>query len=379
MKKAKARTVAKAPIGKAKAPAAEAKAPAAKAKAVRKRAAGAAPRRKAKSAEPGLAATLKVLRGIAEPTRLRLLALGARGELTVGEIAAILGQSQPRVSRHLKRLAEAGLFERIPEGTAAFYRLAQAGPAGDLAERLAMLVPASDLIIREDSRRASAIERTRSRAARAYFRRNAPRWDEIRSLHVDERIVEAALLATVPAPGVVDMLDIGTGTGRMLRLFAGRTKRAVGIDLSREMLALARANLVKDGLRHCSVRQADMYRLPWAEPAFDLITLHQVLHYAEKPAQVIAQAARVLRPGGRLLVVDFAQHEHGELAARDAHRHLGFAEGEIRDTGRQQGLRPVAVRRLWGGPLTVLIWNFIRIEGASRRAAGGTVRRRAEG
>ncbi|MFO1189161.1 MAG: metalloregulator ArsR/SmtB family transcription factor [Alphaproteobacteria bacterium] len=317
---------------------------------------------------PGLAETLAVLKGVAEPTRLRLLALGARGELTVGEIAEILGQSQPRVSRHLKKLADAGLFERIPEGNAAFYRLALAGPAGELAERLAMLVPATDPVIRDDSRRATSVERARSRAAQAFFRRNAPRWDEIRSLHVDEKIVEAALLAAIPAPGVDEMLDIGTGTGRMLQLFAARAKRAVGIDVSREMLALARANLLAAELRHCTVRQADMYRLPWSSPSFDLVTMHQVLHYAEQPMAAIAQAARVLRPGGHLLIVDFARHEQGDLAARDAHRHLGFAETDILDAGRHQGLRPVAVRRLWGGPLTVLIWHFARAEGSARGA-----------
>jgi ArsR family transcriptional regulator len=334
--------------------------------------------RRAASAAPGLAAVLAVLRGVAEPTRFRLLALGARGELTVGEIADILGQSQPRVSRHLKRLADAGLFERIPEGTSAFYRLAGTGPAAALALRLAALVPETDSIIRDDSRRAQSIERARSRVAQAFFRRNAPRWDEIRSLHVDERIVEAALLAAVPAPGVEDMLDIGTGTGRMLQLFAGRAKRAVGIDVSREMLALARANLLAADLRHCSVRQADMYRLPWAEPCFDLITMHQVLHYADQPGAAIAQAARVLRPGGRLLIVDFARHERTDLATRDAHRHLGFAEDAIVDAGRHLGLRPVGVRRLWGGPLTVLIWNFARAEAPARKArrSAATTRRK---
>jgi len=320
------------------------------------------------AARLGLAETLAVLKGVAEPTRLRLLALGTRGELTVGEIAAILGQSQPRVSRHLKKLADAGLFERIPEGNAAFYRLALAGPAGALAERLAMLVPATDPVIRDDSRRATSVERARSRAAQVFFRRNAPRWDEIRSLHVDDRIVEAALLAAVPAPGVEAMLDIGTGTGRMLQLFAARVKRAVGIDISREMLALARANLVAADLRHCTVRQADMYRLPWSSPSFDLVAMHQVLHYAEQPVAAIAQAARVLRPGGRLLIVDFARHARSDLAARDAHRHLGFAEADIRDAARQQGLRPVGVRRLWGGPLTVLVWHFARAEGSARGA-----------
>ena len=316
----------------------------------------------------GLGDTLAVLKGVAEPTRLRLLALGARGELTVGEIADILGQSQPRVSRHLKRLADAGLFERIPEGTAAFYRLAQAGAAHDLALRLSSLVPATDPVIREDGRRAASVERARSRAAQVFFRRNATRWDEIRSLHVDERITEAALLAAVPAPGVDDLLDIGTGTGRMLQLFAPRAKRLIGIDLSREMLSLARANLLAADLRHCSVRQADMYRLPWSVPSFDLVTMHQVLHYAEQPAAAIAQAARVLRPGGRLLIVDFARHDRAELATRDAHRHLGFAETDIVDVGRHHGLKPVAVRRLWGGPLTVLVWNFMRVDGPARRA-----------
>ena len=299
---------------------------------------------------------LTILRASAEPTRLRLLALLAEAELTVSELTQVLGQSQPRISRHLKLMGEAGLLERHQEGSWAFFRLVGEGAAAGLARGLVAALPAEDPILHRDRTRLAEIRRTRAEAASAYFRASAPEWHRIRSLHVDEGEVESALLQALELDGHGNLLDIGTGTGRMLELFGPKVERGLGVDASREMLALARANLDKAGLRHCSVRHADMYTLPLADRSFDHVLIHQVLHYAERPDQAAAEAARVLAPGGRLAIVDFAPHELEDLRRDHAHRRLGFSDAEIQAWLRAAGLAPEAPIHLPGRPLTVGIW-----------------------
>jgi ArsR family transcriptional regulator len=298
-------------------------------------------------------ALLAGLRAAAEPTRLRLLVLCAEGELTVGELTDILGQSQPRVSRHLKLLCDAGLLDRFREGSRVFYRLAEAGA---LARRLLELVPAADPVLALDRERLAQIKRQRADQAAQYFRANAAQWDRIRSLYVDEQEVEAALLKLFPAAGLRHLLDIGTGTGRMLELLGPRVERALGLDLSREMLAVARVNLERARLRNCSIRQGDMYQLPLPRASFDAVVIHQVLHYAEHPDQAVAEAARVLRPGGRLVIVDFAPHELEFLRSEHAHRRLGFTDAEVSQWCRAAGLEAEPARLLPGDPLTVVLW-----------------------
>ncbi|MFQ5954857.1 MAG: ArsR/SmtB family transcription factor [Kiloniellales bacterium] len=303
---------------------------------------------------------LAALRAVAEPTRMRILMLCARAELTVSELTQILGQSQPRVSRHLRLLCDAGLLERFREGTWAFFRLAERGRCGELVRTLIDLVPTNERAVARDLERLEEVRRTRAEAAAAYFRANAAQWDKIRSLHVDDREVERALLAMVPKTGIRDLLDVGTGTGRMLRLLGKRAEHAVGIDLSREMLAIARANLDRAGLRNCLVRQADMYQLPFADQSFDAAVIHQVLHYAEQPAAVLAEVARVLRAGGRLYVIDFGPHHQEVLRKEHAHRRLGFADEEVAQWCRSVGLSAESVLHLPGDPLTVSIWPAVR-------------------
>jgi ArsR family transcriptional regulator len=310
------------------------------------------------------------LRAAAEPTRLRLLALCAQGELTVSELTDILGQSQPRVSRHLKLLCDAGLLDRFREGNWVFYRLAE---HGDLARLLVGLVPERDPTLALDRERLQAIKRQRAAQAAEYFRANAAHWDRIRSLHVDDTEVEAALLRLLPDDGIDDLLDIGTGTGRMLEVFGTRVRRAVGVDLSREMLAVARANLERAHLRHCSIRQGDMYQLPLAGASFDAVLIHQVLHYADRPAAAVAEAARVLRPGGLLVIIDFAPHALEYLRTEHAHRRLGFADAEMLGWCRAAGLEPEPVRHLPGEPLTVSLWPARRRRDAAALRAGESV------
>jgi ArsR family transcriptional regulator len=300
------------------------------------------------------------LRAAAEPTRLRLLALCARAELTVSELTAILGQSQPRVSRHLKLLCEAGLLDRLREGSWVFYRLSRRATASALARLLAGLVPDDDPTVALDRERLDQIKRARAESASAYFRANAAQWGKIRSLYVDESEVERALLDLMPLGEARELLDIGTGTGRMLEILAPRAEHAVGVDTSREMLTIARVNLERAGLRNCSIRQGDMYQLPLQGASFDTVVIHQVLHYADRPAEAIQEAARVLRPGGRLVVVDFAPHELEFLRVDHAHRRLGFADAEMLDWCRGAGLEPGRARHLPGSPLTVVIWQAHR-------------------
>jgi ArsR family transcriptional regulator len=303
---------------------------------------------------------LSGLRAAAEPTRLRLLALCAEGETTASDLVRILGQSQPRVSRHLKLLCEAGLLDRFREGNWAFYRLAdETTPGGRLAGRLVALIPDNDAQAMLDRRRLAEIKEARAAAAEAYFRANAAHWDSIRSLHVDEVEVERALRDALP-PRIGTLVDIGTGTGRMLELFADRIERGVGIDRSRDMLAVARAKLDAAGLHHCQVRQGDMYCLPLPDGSADAVVVHQVLHYADRPAAAVAEAARVLRPGGALVIADFAPHRLEALRDEHAHRRLGIAEEEVGDWCRAAGLKPGVARHLPGEPLTVTIWRVER-------------------
>ncbi len=313
------------------------------------------------------------LRAAAEPTRLRLLHLLAQGELTVTEITQILGQSQPRVSRHLKLMCEAGLLDRFPEGAWVFYRLAAKGRGGAVARRLLELLPeAGDQTLTLDQQRLSAIRAVRADRAQAYFRDNASRWNEIRSLQVDEAEVEKALLAVFAGRRIHDLVDMGTGTGRVLEVLGPHVERAIGIDLSREMLSVARTNLERLSLSNCMVRQGDIAQLPLPAATADAVTIHQVLHYATDPAALVAEAARVLEPGGRLAIVDFAPH--GEEALRDqhAHRRLGFEDAEVEGWLRAAGLEPGPVSRLPGKPLTVVVWTahkphpHIKSTGATR-------------
>ncbi len=303
---------------------------------------------------------LAALRAVAEPTRLRLLVLCARGELTVSELAQILGQSQPRVSRHLKLLCAAGLLDRFREGSWVFYRLSSGSAAGALSRHLVAACGEADETITLDLQRLAAIKRQRAEHAAAYFSENAARWHKIRSLYIDEREVEAALTEIIAAAAPQNLLDIGTGTGRMLEILGPRVTRALGIDQSREMLAVARVNLEQAGLANSLVRLADMYQLPLADASFDAIVIHQVLHYADRPAAAIAEAARVLIPGGTLVVVDFAPHALEFLRDEHAHRRLGFADADVEDWCRAAGLEPQPPRRLPGDPLTVVIWTAHR-------------------
>lgn len=304
---------------------------------------------------------LTALRAAAEPTRLRILAVLTENELTVSELTQVLAQSQPRVSRHLKVMCEAGLLERFREGARAFYRVADTGPSADVARSLLPLIPGDDAAHREDMQRVAAVRRSRERAAARYFQKMAPNWDRVRSLYLPESAVEEAMLEAVGGRPVDQLLDLGTGTGRILEVFASRVRRGVGFDLSHEMLDVARARLDRAGIRNCSVRHGDLYELPVVDESVDLVTIHQVLHYLEYPRRAIEEAARTLRPGGRLLIVDFAPHDLEFLRTEHAHRRLGLSADSVNDWCREAGLEVAPVVHLAGDPgagqtLTVSLW-----------------------
>jgi ubiquinone/menaquinone biosynthesis C-methylase UbiE/DNA-binding transcriptional ArsR family regulator len=311
------------------------------------------------SAQLSFAALTATLKAAGEATRLRLLMLIAEAELTVSDLTAILRQSQPRLSRHLRLLAEAGLVERYREGSWAFFRLGERGSVADIARTVIARLDPDDPIIARDRERLAAVRAARAAAAQNYFRRHAAEWDRIRKLHVTDAAVEAAIRAALGDQPIRALLDLGTGTGRMLELFANNIERGLGLDLSLDMLALARARLDRAGFKHCSVRQGDIYDLALPRDSFDVVIVHQVLHFLDDSARAIREAARVLRPGGRLLVVDFAPHDLEFLREEHAHRRLGFAAETVRQWLEAAGLDFVRQQTLPPGPegkIAVSLW-----------------------
>jgi len=318
-----------------------------------------------------------MLRAAGDPTRLRLLLLLREAELTVSELIEIVGQSQPRVSRHLKLLGEAGLLERFKEGSWVFYRAAGRGMGASLGRTLAELsggYPA-------DLARLQHVRAQRAARAAAYFKANAAEWARIRSHHAPEKDVEAAILTRLP-PKIGSLLDIGTGTGRMLELLAPRAERAIGIDVSPEMLAIARDKLLSQKLTQAQVRLGDLYRLPFSdagtrdnEAGFDAVLFHQVLHYLDDPGAAVTEAARVMRAGGHLLIADFAPHELEFLREEYAHRRLGFSDKEVEGWLAAAGLTLAATDTIappegaGGGKLTVKVWLATRNAKNAKEAA----------
>jgi len=301
---------------------------------------------------------LASLRAAAEPTRLRLLALAARGAFCVMEFTEILGQSQPRLSRHLKLLCDCGLLDRVREGANVWFAL-PTGDDGALPRELVARLPADDPVLESDRRQAARVLAERARIASESFRRKGADWDEMRALELPAHAVEQALLTLIPPGSPGRLLDIGTGTGRVLELLAPRVRQALGVDASKAMLALARARLSAPGFAHCAVRLADMYRLPLADRAFDTVVLQMVLHHAEDPQNAIHEAARVLNPGGTLLVIDLAEHDRTDMTDKLAHRWPGFSDDAINrmfTAAEVEWRDPVTVP----GPLPIRIWPAIR-------------------
>ena len=308
-----------------------------------------------------------MLRAAGDSTRLRLLLLLQQAELTVSEIVEIIGQSQPRISQHLKLLGDAGLLERFKEGSWVFYRAQSRGMGARLAEFLGELLNGADsepdlADHRADLARLARVRMTRAEHAAAYFKANAAGWGRIRALHAPEKDVERAIVRNLADRSMENLLDAGTGTGRMLELLATHASRAVGLDISPDMLAIARDRVTGADLMHCQVRLGDIYRPPFdADAQFDAVIFHQVLHYLDDPQAAIEAAARIMSSSGRLLVADFAPHQLEFLRTDYAHRRLGFTDDEVQGWFRTAGLKAtaceaIAPMRNAHGKLTVKIW-----------------------
>lgn len=311
---------------------------------------------------------MRMLRAAAEPSRLRLLALCTLGEFTVSELVQILNHSQPRISRHLKILCDAGFLERLSEGNWAYYRQATEPEARAAANQLLSLVPnedgGGDDIFARDLERLAEVKSARSLRADQYFQQVAGEWDHIRALftgdQTGENAVEQAIKAAIAGGPAGRLIDIGTGTGRMLEVLGPDMEQATGIDRSHEMLTIARAKLDRAGLANCGVRHADMYVLPFKGGVFDAAVIHQVLHYADDPGAVLAEAARVIKPGGRVVVADFARHDRQELRDIYQHQRLGFDQAGMTGWLVAAGLAEEPPVRLAGGALTVVVWSAIK-------------------
>ncbi|MBA4748020.1 MAG: metalloregulator ArsR/SmtB family transcription factor [Sphingopyxis sp.] len=304
-----------------------------------------------------MASQLQLFHGLADPTRLRIIALLRAMELAIGELAAVLDQSQPRVSRHVRILVDAGLVVRQREGGWVFLRLA----SGDAVVALLALIDnwptnaAEKALMARDRTGLDAVREERAAAARRYFADHAAEWDAIRARHVAEAEVEAVLLRLVEDRPLGHLLDVGTGTGRMAEILFPFAREVTALDRSPEMLRIARAKLADRGIA-VDLVQGDFAALPLAPRSVDTIVMHQVLHFAHEPARAIAEAARVLRPTGRLLIVDFAPHDQEDLRSCAAHARLGFADGQMRAWLEQSGLELETVQSLAGDPLTITIW-----------------------
>ncbi len=301
-------------------------------------------------------ALLDVLRAIGEETRLRIVALLQHGELTVTDLTDILGQSQPRISRHLRLLADAGVVDKHREGTWAFFDLAPNGPIGDLIADVLALTDKHDTVLAADLDRLTIVRRRRTASAQEYFAGIAPRWDEERSLHATDATVEQAILEAIGSTAYKSVLDVGTGTGRILQLLGHDAERAVGLDSSHSMLSVARANLERAEMRGIDLRQGDVYSPPFDRNSFDLIVIHQVLHFLDDPARAVREAARLLTPGGRLLIVDFAPHSLEFLRNDHAHLRLGFRTDTVEGWLEQSGLDVPTTSSIAGERLTVSLW-----------------------
>jgi ArsR family transcriptional regulator len=313
-----------------------------------------------------------VLRAAGEPTRLRILALLAREELAVLELCRVLDQSQPRVSRHLKLLAEAGLVERFPDGAWVFYRLTAGGQAAELVTETLSRIDPDDAVVARDAEQLCRVRAERASEAAEYFARNAARWDEIRSLYVDEADVEQAILAAAGEGPFRRMVDLGTGAGRMLTLLAPRAEQALGLDLSQQMLNIARNHVAEAGLVRCELRHGDIFGTRLPDGSADLVVVHQVLHYLADPAAAVREAARIVSEPGKLIIVDFAPHGLEFLREQHQHRRLGFSDAEMQRWLAEAGFPFVGAIDLpphHKEGLTVKIWTAERGRQPQRSAA----------
>jgi len=250
-------------------------------------------------------------------------------------LVQILSQSQPRISRHLKLMAEAGLIERFPDGAWVFYRLALHGQLSPLIDTV---LDGVGQMSDEDRFALDQVRQERRKTADDYFESVASQWENIRSLYVSEAEVEAQILKLAGNEVRGCLVDLGTGTGRMLRLLSNTAKALIGLDLSQPMLNVARARAFADGLNHAEFRHGDIYDTRLPNQSADMVIAHQVMHFLTDPARAMSEAARILSPGGQLLIIDFAPHRLEIMRDQYRHRRLGLSDEDMRHWARAANL-----------------------------------------
>ncbi len=304
-----------------------------------------------------MAELIDIFRALADPTRLRMVSLLREMDLAIGELAVVLDQSQPRVSRHVRILAEAGVVERHREGSWVFLRVPRSGAVAELMSAIHHwpYTPPEAAQIAQDAARLTAVRADREVAADRYFAEHADEWDAIRSRYVAESEVESAILTLMQGRRIGHLLDIGTGTGRMAEIFGQAADHITALDRSPEMLRIARTKLTAQNLP-IDLVQGDFLALPLGDSAVDMVVMHQVLHFAHEPERVIAEVGRVLRAAGHVLIVDFAPHNDEELRSVAAHARLGFSDTQMENWFDAAGLQLEQVETLDGGTLSVKLW-----------------------
>ena len=313
-------------------------------------------------------AVIAALRAAGEETRLRILALLAGGELTVSDLTTVLGQSQPRISRHLKLLDDAGLIRRHREGAWVFCALEKRGAISAIQGLIAS-IDGADRVLAADQLRLQDLRKEQAQAASRYFAKVAEDWDSIRALHVPEAKVEEVLVAALPEK-IGHAIDLGTGTGRIVSLLAARAEEVTGLDVSHDMLNVARANIARAGLKNVQLRHMDINAPAMEAEVADVVVVHQVLHYLTEPERALRQAARLVRPGGQLLVVDFAPHAHEFLRADHQHQRLGFDRAQLDEWMKMAGLTPDSYSELppeTKDGLTVSFWRASKTKNTAKQ------------
>lgn len=309
---------------------------------------------------------LTALRAAAEITRLRILSVLRDSELTVSELVQILDQSQPRVSRHLKLLCESGLLQRYQEGARVYHRIADSGENSRIARGILDMIDNNENAFHEIQLRLKNIKQKNAALAADYFDKNAGDWDSIRNLAIPDTYIERKLIECLNISKPELFLDLGTGTGRMLEIFSPHIVKGIGIDLSWEMLQVARSNLDSTGVKNCTVRQSDINELKISDNSVDVISIHQVLHYLERPDQVISESSRVLKSGGQLIIVDFLPHDLEFLRENHAHRRLGISHNAIQLWAEKCDLKLTSMDQLGANKpnqknqLTVGLWTLTK-------------------
>ena len=288
-----------------------------------------------------MSSTLKSLRALSDPTRLRIIALLEKDELSVNELQEITRMGQSRISTHLGLLLDSGLVESRREGKRTFYKLAPT-PNGTTGEFIQLAIRGAKELPEQggDQVNLKRILNRRREQAQVYFNQIAGRFDRVYGPGRSWQAFGQLLLRVLP-PLVV--ADLGSGEGLLSELLARRCKKVIAVDNSEKIVAFGAAKAKKNGLRNLEFRLGDLQNPPVEPDSVDLVVLSQALHHAEKPSEAIAAARRILKPGGQLMVLDLLKHKFEQAHELYGDRWLGFAESDLHQWFEQAGLKKIEV------------------------------------